>query len=82
MPKPDKITQVNEQSIARLNTILEEMWDLTNGRYQLNIITSNPDGSIRGNTGDMLLLNNSGTYYLEINVGGTVWRGTAITDLP
>lgn len=81
--KPDKITKIDEASLAKLNIILENLWDLTNGRYTLNIVTSNPDGSAKGTIGDVVLFNNSGTFYLEINTdGSTQWRGVQLTDTP
>ena len=83
MPKPDKITEINEATLTRLNIILEELWDITNGRYNLDIVIINPDGNTKGNIGDMLLFNNSGTYYLAINTtGAKIWRSILLTDIP
>ena len=83
IPKPDRITEYNDKGLVVLNDNLEKMWDITNGRYTLNIVTSNPDGSLRGDVGSVLLFNDSGTYYLEINVdGGKTWRGVQLTDTP
>lgn len=51
----------------------------------LTVVKTNPDGARTGKYGDMVLFNNSGTYYLEICVSsptGTVWRGCALTDIP
>ena len=81
--KPVPIYEINENTLVELNSTLEELWDLTNGRYSLDLVTVNPDGATRGDIGDMLLLNDSGTYYLEINVdGGTTWRGVQLTNTP
>lgn len=81
--KPPVITEFNKNSIAQLNDTLAKLWNVTNGRYQLDIVTTNPDGATKGDIGDMLLLNSGGTYYLEINTtGSTVWRGTALSDTP
>ena len=81
-PKPPNFTKIDETNIAQLNDVLEDYWNILNGRYTLNIVTANPDGSSRGNVGDMVLFNNSGTYYLEVNVGGTVWKGVLLQDTP
>ena len=59
--------------------------EIYNNWNNLEGTTTNPDGSRRGNYGDMLLLNSSGTYYLEICVSspnGTVWVGEQLTDTP
>jgi len=81
--KPDKITEINDESLVRLNTILEDLWDITNSRYQMGYVTTNPDGSRNGDIGDFVLFNNNGTYYLAINVDGlTTWRSVQLTDTP
>lgn len=52
---------------------------------KLEIVTSNPDGSRTGKRGDILLFNDSETYYLEICISsptGTVWKGVALSDTP
>ena len=81
-PKPQRITDFDQNGLVILNENLEQLWNVTNGRYSLNITTTNPDGSLSGNGGDMVLLNDSGTYYLEICVGGTVWLGEALSNTP
>lgn len=83
IPRPLRITEFDHKNLVILNETLENLWDLTNGRYSINIVTSNPDGSLKGNVGDIILFNNSGTYYLEINTtGAKVWRGVLLQDLP
>ena len=83
MPKPNKITKFDEGTLTQLNNALEQLWDITNGRYNLNIVTQNPDGNMNGNVGDMVLFNNSGTYYLTLNTtGAKVWRSVVLTDTP
>jgi hypothetical protein len=32
-PKPAKIVEINEASLAQLNNFIEELWNMTNGRY-------------------------------------------------
>lgn len=81
--KPAKITAFDNNALVVINDTFERLWDLSNGRFNLDIVTSNPDGSLNGNIGDMLLFNNSGTYYFEVNTtGAKVWRGTVLTDIP
>ena len=82
IPKPNRITDFDQKGLVVINDNFEKLFDITNGRYSLNIVTVNPDGATRGDTGDMLLLNVGGTYYLEICVGGTVWRGEELSNTP
>ena len=73
----------NFSQVMQLNRYLSDIWEITNGKYTMNIKTTNPDGSDSGNVGDMVLFNNGGTYYLEVNVdGSTTWRGVLLTDTP
>lgn len=82
IPRPLRITDFDQKNLVILNETLEALWDLTNGRYNLSLTTVNPDGAVKGNAGDMILFNNSGTYYLEICVGGIVWRGEELSNTP
>jgi len=83
-PSPQRFTDFTDKSqINQLNDFLETIWNITNGRYNINIVTTNPDGNTKGDVGDILLFNDSGTYYLCINVtGSTIWRSVALTDTP
>ena len=83
IPKPQRITDFDQNGLVILNETLEQLYDLTNGRFSLNITTTNPDGNRKGDVGEIILFNNSGDYYLAINTtGSTVWRSTALTDTP
>lgn len=83
IPKPQRITDFDQNGLVILNETLEQLYDLTNGRFSLNITTVNPDGNRKGNVGEIILFNNSGTYYLAINTtGSTVWRSVVLTDTP
>ena len=77
MPKPTKITEINPASLKQLNDALEQLWNITNGRYTYSISTIAPNGNLKGLTGDAIIYNNSGTFELWINDGtgnGTVWQ--------
>ena len=59
--------------------------DIHSNWQNLEIVTSTPNGSRTGRRGDILLLNNSGTYYLEVCVSsptGTVWHGIVLSQTP
>ena len=81
---PIKFTDLTvSNELVNLNTYLELVRDILNGDFTLKILTSNPDGSLKGTAGDIRLFNNSGTFYLEINTtGSTIWRGVVLTDTP
>ena len=83
-PKPARLTDLKvENQIVQLNEALENLWNVIDGRYSLNIVTTNPDGDRKGDIGDMVLFNDSGTYYLAVNTtGAKIWRSTALTDTP
>ena len=81
--KPLPITDYNERGMVIINDNFERIWNITNGRFNLNITTTNPDGVVDGEVGDMILYNDAGTHYLEINVDGEkMWRGVNLTDTP
>ncbi len=82
IPNPIRITDFDQKGLVAINDNFNRLWNVTNGRFSLNTVTENPDGSLEGNGGDLVLYNNSGTYYLEICVGGKVWKGTLLSDTP
>ena len=85
LPRPPTITAWNESSIAQLNAYLQALWNLTNGRYTIDVVTSNPNGTRVGTQGDVVLFNSSGTWKLCANTSattaasptGTTWRCSA-----
>lgn len=80
--KPLRITDYDQNGLVSINNNFEGLWNITNGRFNLNYTNVNPDGNLKGELGDMIIFNNSGTYYLEINVGGTIWRGVELQNVP
>lgn len=72
--KPPTLTDLNPSQITELNVFLERVWNLTNGRYSVDSVTTNPDGSRRGDEGDLILYNNAGSRKLCASIGGTTWR--------
>ena len=82
IPKPQRITDFDQNGLVTINESLEQLWDITNGRISINLTTVNPDGVVKGNAGDIVLLLSGGTYYLEVCAGGTVWLGEALSNTP
>lgn len=59
---------------------LKEIYD---NLHELEVVTSNPDGSRKERKGAMLLLQTGGNSYLEINSdGSTTWLGVQLTNTP
>lgn len=54
--------------ITQLNNYLLGVWNVLNGRYALDITTSDPDGSRRGSKGEMVLYDPGASEELCINV--------------
>ena len=87
LPKPPTITTWNPSEIAQLNTYLESLWQLTNGRYTVDVTTTNPNTSPGrpGTQGDLVFYNNGGSYKFCVNTSvttaasptGTTWRCSA-----
>jgi hypothetical protein len=82
--RPIKFTDLtNPSQITQLNEIITELWNISNGRYTMNYVTTNPDGALKGDIGDMVLLKSGGNYYLEVNTtGSNVWLGVVLTNTP
>ena len=67
LTKPDQVTALNDT--------LNEFWNILNGRFNLDKVTSDPDGNTAGDIGDLLFFDDSGTYYICVNVDGvTDWE--------
>lgn len=60
----------DSNSISQLNYIIEQLRSITNGRYQVNITTSDPDGTVRGERGELILYDPGATESLCVNVDG------------
>ena len=74
MGRPTTLTHpLDERQVRRLNDTLQDMWNLGNGRLNLDVVTttkSNPD------SGDVWIFNDGGTIKLQVRVGGTTYSVT------
>lgn len=43
--RPPEFTEWNTNTFSQLNQFLLSMWNITNGRYHMDRVTSDPDGS-------------------------------------
>ena len=74
MSQPPTFSEWTPNTFSQLNTVLADLHNLTNGRYQLDVVLVDPDGSRKGNKGEMVFFD-SGTDQLCINsTGATVWK--------
>lgn len=68
-PEPPKIADNSTYNYVRA---------LRNNLNKPQVVTKNPNGNINGEYGQLMIYNNSGTFYLMVNISsptGTTWRG-------
>ena len=76
---PEFIPEWDTNRITQLNNFLLGVWNILNGRYQYEIVTSDPDGSRRGEKGECLYFDTT-TDRLCCNSDGVVdWRCVDLT---
>ena len=71
LPKPPTITQWDAAAMTQLNIWLEAIWQLSNGRFTIDVTTTNPNGNRDGTNGDIAFYNNAGSYKLCVNTTAT-----------
>lgn len=72
---PTLSSPITEEQITVLNKYMKDLFDMQQGRFELDIVTSTKTNS---KNGEIWILNNAGTYSLQVKAGGTV-RSTALT---
>src|SRR3990167_5699233 len=66
--RPQTFTDLNDTNqLAELNQVLAETWSLTNGRYTLENLTTNPQDVRKGVKGDLVYATFGGNDHLCIN---------------
>ena len=72
---PPTFHEWNENNFSALNQTLLQFWNALNGRYTMNTTTTDPDGVLRGETGNAILyLPAGGSPQLCLNTDGlTDW---------
>jgi len=70
IPRPPLLSHpLDQQQINQLNDSLENIWNLQNGEFNLDIVTTTKSGA---DEGDFWIFNDGGTYKLEFFAGGSV----------
>ena len=71
--QPTKITAFDNNAIIVLNNALEQIWNLSNGRFNLDVKTSVPTWT--GKEGDIVAYYSGTTYklYIYLNSGWRSW---------
>lgn len=81
--KPQPFSRWDCPSFTRLNNTLSDFWNILNGRYNLDSITTDPNGNRNGTRGELVYSFFSGDEYLCVNSSspspGTTWTCVNIT---
>lgn len=71
IPKPTRIDKFDDAALIVINDALNKLWDLSNGRFNLNVLTSAPSRATK--EGDIVVTNIGSVYKINIYVNGA-WR--------
>lgn len=72
---PTLSNPITDDQVATLNNYLKNIWDIQNGRFELDVVTTTKTSA---KNGEIWILNNAGSYSLQVKAGGVV-RSTALT---
>jgi len=77
--RPPTFTEWDSNTFSQLNDVLLQIWNAINGRIQFDVVTSDPDGSRRGNKAECVLYDPGATEEWCCNVdGATDWDCEAL----
>lgn len=78
--RPSEFFEWNTNTFTQLNNLLLGFFNVVNGRYQMDVVTSDPDGNRRGNRGELVLYDPGASEEFCVNVdGATDWDCAALT---
>ena len=82
IPRPQRITEFNQNGLIILNENLERLWDVVNGRISLNSgsLVSTGTGTVK--MGSVNNANNAGWLKIERTDGTMVYIPYWLNDLP
>ena len=75
LSKPPIIAEWNSNTFTILNNTLEDLWNLTNGRYTPASTATDPDGTLQGDKYDIIIYDPlAGSAEICVNLdGATDW---------
>ena len=77
--RPPEFHTWDSNTFSQLNGTLLGFWNLSNGLFQLNLTTSDPDGSRRGKLGEMVQwTTGDGAFCLNVD-GVKNWNCVALS---
>ena len=77
--QPITFTEWDTNTFSQLNDVLLQMYNLTNGRYAFDIVTSDPDGSRRGDKGECVYFDTTTDQFCCNADSAVDWRCVNIT---
>lgn len=66
---PTMSDPIDEGQISQLNRYLKNIWDMQNGRFELDVVTTTKTNA---KNGEIWILNTAGSYSLQVKAGGAV----------
>lgn len=60
---------ITKEQVVQLNRNLDDLWNITNGRFELDITTTSKSNA---RNGEIWILNDGGTYKLQFKAGDAV----------
>lgn len=69
--RPPEFYDWNTNTFTQLNDTLLGFFNVINGRYQVDVSTTDPDGSRKGSKGEMVLYDPGASEELCLNVDGS-----------
>ncbi len=67
---------LTQDQLTQLNAYLNDIWNMQNGRFELDIVTTSKSGA---KNGEVWIKKTGSTYYLEIKAGDAVRTSPAFT---
>jgi len=68
--RPPVLTMpLTQDQLTQLNVYLNDLWNMQNGRFELDVVTSTKSSA---KNGEIWVFNDSGTYKLQFKAGGSV----------
>lgn len=75
--RPPTLTMpLTQDQLTQMNNYMEDIWDMQNGRFELDIVTTSKNSA---KNGEIWIKKTGSTYYLEFRAGDAVRTSPAFT---